>query len=245
MGDEKLTIKTASQNELDTSFDRKGLKDGIISSLPIAIGYIPISITFGVIAQAAGLTLFQALSMSLLVFAGSSQFVGVNLLAMGVPFAEIVLTTFILNFRHFLMSSSLITKFAPMRKGLLAIIGFGITDESFSLASLQPGQLSAPFLLGLNFTAYIAWATGTCLGIVLASGMPPVLQSSMGIALYAMFLGLLVPSMKKSLKIASVAIIAGLTNLILYNYLSVGWSIIFATITGSILGTFFFKGGKK
>ncbi|KUO53639.1 MAG: hypothetical protein APF76_12305 [Desulfitibacter sp. BRH_c19] len=224
---------------------QRGLKDGIVASLPIAIGYIPIAITFGVLAQATGLTLFQALSMSLFVFAGASQFVGINLIAMGVPFAEIVVTTFILNFRHFLMSSSLVTKFAPMKNGLLAIVGFGITDETFSLASLQPGQLSGPFLIGLNFTAYAAWVGGTGLGVILAAGMPPVLQSSMGIALYAMFIGLLIPSMKKSIKIASVAIIAGLTNIVLYNYLSVGWSIILATITGAFIGTFFFKGGKK
>jgi len=240
-----LTVKSISQDNLNISYEKKGLKDGIIASLPIAVGYIPIAITFGVIAQAAGLTLVQALSMSLFVFAGASQFVGVNLIAMGVPFAEIVVTTFILNFRHFLMSSSLVTKFAPMRKGLLAAIGFGITDETFSLASLQPGKLGAAFLLGLNFTAYTAWAFGTGLGVILAAGMPPMLQSSMGIGLYAMFIGLLVPSMKKSIKVAVIAIAAGITNLILYNYLSVGWSIILATITGALIGTFCFKGGKK
>jgi len=240
-----LTVKSTSQDKLINTCENKGLREGIIASLPIAVGYIPIAITFGVIAQSAGLTLVQALSMSLFVFAGASQFVGVNLIAMGVPFAEIVLTTFILNFRHFLMSSSLATKFAPMKRSMLALIGFGITDETFSLASLQSGKLGAAFLLGLNFTAYTAWAVGTGLGVILGAGMPPMLQSSMGIGLYAMFIGLLVPGMKKSLKATAIAIAAGITNLVFYNYFSVGWSIILATITGALIGTFYFQGGKK
>ncbi len=225
--------------------NQKGLKEGILASLPIAVGYIPVAITFGVIAQAAGLNLFQAMSMSLFVFAGASQFVGVNLISMGVPFAEIILTTFMLNFRHFLMSSFLITKFEKMQKGILAIVGFGITDETFSIASLQEGKLSATFLLGLNFTAYLAWVGGTGLGVLLAAGMPPVLQTSMGIALYAMFIGLLVPNMKKSLKITCVALGAGAANIILNNYLSAGWSIIVATLIGALLGSILFKGGEN
>jgi 4-azaleucine resistance transporter AzlC len=225
--------------------NQRGIKDGMITSIPIAIGYIPIAITFGIIAQTAGLNIFQAMSMSLIVFAGASQFVGVNLLTMGVPLTEIILTTFILNFRHFLMSSFLITKFEEMKKSLLAIVGFGITDETFSIASLQEGKLSAPFLLGLNFTAYTAWVGGTGIGVLLATGMPPVLQSSMGIALYAMFIGLLVPNMKKSLKVTIVALGAGFVNIILSNYLSIGWSIIAATIVGALLGSILFKGGTQ
>lgn len=224
---------------------KEGVKEGIIASIPIAIGFLPIGITFGAIAQASGLTLLQAVSMSLLVFAGASQFVGVNLLNMGVPMAEIILTTFLLNFRHFLMSSFLITKFMPMTKGLLAVIGFGITDETFSLASLKEEDLGAAFLLGLNFTAYAAWVVGTALGVLLATGMPAALQASMGIALYAMFIGLLLPSMKKSIKVSMVALSAGITNIILHDYISTGWSIIVATIIGAIIGSLVFKRGAN
>jgi len=240
-----LTIKSTSQDNLDTSYENRGFKAGFIASLPIAIGFIPIAITFGVVAQTAGLDFMQTMAMSIFIFAGASQFVGINLIVAGVPFIEIVLATFMINFRHFLMSSSLTTKLAPIKKRTLAVIGFGVTDETFALASMQPGKLSGGFLLGLNLTAYAAWVIGTGLGVVLAAGMPPALQSSMGIALYAMFIGLLVPNMKRSLKVAAVVAIAGITNIVLLNYLSVGWSIILATITGALIGTFFFKGDKN
>ena len=243
-----MTIKNTkqeNQDNLDVFHTKRGVKAGIIASLPIAIGYIPIAITFGIIAQAAGLDFMQTLAMSIFIFAGASQFVGVNLITMGVPFIEIVLATFMLNFRHFLMSSSLMTKLAPIRKRVLAVIGFGVTDETFALASMQSGKLSGGFLLGLNLTAYTAWVFGTGLGVLLAAGIPPALQSSMGIALYAMFIGLLVPNMKKSLKVIVVVIVAGAANIFLHNYLSLGWSIILATITGTLIGTLFFKGGKN
>jgi len=233
--------KTLSNEEQNTM----GFREGLVASVPIAIGFLPIAITFGVIAKAAELTLTQALAMSLFVFAGASQFVGVNLIVLGVPFAEIVLTTFFLNFRHFLMSSFLATKFLPMSKTMLAVVGFGITDETFSMASIKDGKLSGQFMLGLNFLAYSAWASGTALGVLLATGIPASVQASMGIALYAMFIGLLVPNMKKSFKIAIVAISAGIANTVLSQFLSIGWSIIGATLIGAIVGTLLSDSGHS
>ena len=140
-----MTIKDTNQENQDNLgvfHTKRGVKAGIIASLPIAIGYIPIAITFGIIAQAAGLDFMQTLAMSIFIFAGASQFIGVNLIITGIPFIEIVLATFILNFRHFLMSSSLMTKLAPIRKRVLFVIGFGVTDETFALASMQSGKLT-------------------------------------------------------------------------------------------------------
>ncbi|MTI79992.1 MAG: AzlC family ABC transporter permease [Firmicutes bacterium] len=231
---------------------RSLLISGIKAGLPIAIGYIPIAITFGLLAKSTGIPNYITVCMSLIVFAGASQFVGVKLMAIGATSWEIIMTTFILNFRHFLMSSSLSRKIeSGTSKKWLSIISFGITDESFTVASLRKeNKLSPIFLLALNTTAFSAWVSGTAVGVFLATGLPGSLTNSMGIALYAMFIGLLVPSVKGSKPILLVALTAMITSYLIgiipfLNNLSSGWSIIIATITAALIGAILYPRGVK
>ncbi|HEX7057336.1 MAG TPA: AzlC family ABC transporter permease, partial [Bacilli bacterium] len=168
-----------------------GLKSGIV----IALGYIPIAIAFGLLADASGISRQATVLMSLTVFAGASQFVGINMMALGAAGWEVVMTTFILNLRHFLMTASLSQKIETgIPRYVLCLIAFGVTDETFSMASLRKGgRLPAAFLLGLNLVAFAAWNFGTWLGLLAGANLPQALQSSLGISLYAMFIGLLVP----------------------------------------------------
>ena len=228
--------------------------DGLKAGLPIAIGYIPIAIAFGLLAKSSGLPSEIAMLMSFAIFAGASQFVGINLLTLGTAYWEIVLATFILNLRHFLMSASLSSRMEKnTAKSYLALVSFGITDETFTVASLrEEKELSKEFLLALNVMAFAAWNGGTWIGLFLAQGLPDAIKASMGIALYAMFVGLLVPSMRKSRPALIVAVVAmtlhgllgvmpGLENL------STGWSIVIATVIGALLGTWLFpsEGGDQ
>ncbi|MDD4600117.1 hypothetical protein SDC9_20939 [bioreactor metagenome] len=226
-----------------TSFTA-GLKAGI----PIAIGYIPIAIAFGLLAKASGAPDYLGLLMSLLIFAGASQFVGINLLSLGTAFSEIVLTTFILNLRHFLMCAAISQRIEKTTsKRWMALLAFGITDETFTVAALQEQEkLSKHFILGLNVMAFAAWNAGTWGGVFLAAGLPESLKISMGIALYVMFIGLLIPSMKKSRSVLVVALLAmGLHALLqwlpLLSGLSTGWKIIIATMFSATTGAILFK----
>lgn len=229
------------------SKEKLTFKAGLTAGIPIAIGYIPIAIAFGLLAKSTGLPSYATILMSFIVFAGASQFVGVNLLALGVGYPEIILTTFILNSRHFLMSASLSQKVEQKTsKKWLSLISFGVTDETFMVASLrQEEKLSASFLLGVNLIAFSSWNIGTWIGVFLGAGLPSSIQNSMGIALYVMFIGLLIPAIRKSHPYLIVTIIAILISSIIhwippFNSLSSGWSIIITAILAALIGALLF-----
>ncbi|TDX51610.1 AzlC family ABC transporter permease [Orenia marismortui] len=232
---------------------KASLLAGTKTGIPIAIGYIPIAIAFGLLAKTNGIPNHISISMSLMVFAGASQFIAVNLLALGTGYWEIIMTTFIVNLRHFLMSAALTPSIDQnMTKDKLAILSFGITDETFSMLSLQEeNKLEFPFVLGLNLIAYSAWVGGTAIGVFLGSGLPQIVQSSMGIALYVMFIGLLIPNLRKSHPFLIVSIIAIIINsslnwISIFSSLSTGWTIIITTIMASIAGAIVFpKDGEN
>ena len=221
---------------------RAGLRAGI----PVAIGYIPIAIAFGLLAQSFNLPNAITLSMSFLIFAGASQFITVQLLMAGSMYWEIILTTFILNSRHFLMSAALSQRIESTSQRLLATIAFGVTDETFSIASTRQEARSGMFVLGLNTIAFLAWNVGTWMGVFLAFGLPSTLQASMGIALYAMFIGLLVPSLttRPVFVVASLAIvIQAILHWVITPFFSIsdGIRIIVATVVAAGIGAFVFK----
>ena len=224
------------------------LAKGAKQSLPIAIGYIPIAITFGLITKSSGISNEIGIMMSIMVFAGASQFIGVNLMALNAAPLEIIITTFIINFRHFLMSSSLSQRIESVEnKKLLYFISFGITDETFAVASLMEEEKINPYIiLGLNFTAYFSWVFGTTIGVLLGNVIPEIVKNSMGIALYAMFIALIIPTVKKSKPILLIVLLSALVNSIIYYIpifasISKGWSTIIATIASSLVGAVLFK----
>lgn len=229
-------------NVISTTIPKNGFSQGIKSGLPICIGYLPIAMAFGLLAKDAGLSITQGTFMSLLVYAEASQFVGVSMLALNMSWIQIVLTTFILNFRHFLMSASLSQKLVNVKPFWLCLIAFGITDESFAVASTQNKKTLSPFyMIGLIFSAYLAWVLGTVLGFIIAGALPEVIQSSMGIALYAMFIGLLIPSVKKSHSIGFVALLGAIFNILLSQFITPGWSLVISAILGALVATFMVK----
>lgn len=226
------------------------LVEGLKAGIPIAVGYVPIAIAFGLLAKSADIPNHITILMSLVIFAGASQFVGVTLIASGVTAWEIVLTTFIINLRHLLMSASLSRRIEKSRQpGLMPLLAFGITDETFSVASFRKEPLISPqFVLALNFLAFFAWNIGTWIGIFLAGGLPGIIKDSMGIALYAMFIGLLVPSLKNSRPVLVVSLVALAAHSLLdwvplFSGLSAGWGIIISTLAGAAAGAFIFPGG--
>jgi 4-azaleucine resistance transporter AzlC len=227
------------------------LLEGVKSGTVLALGYIPIAIAFGLLAKASGIAWWVTATMSLAIFAGASQFVGINMMTLGAAAWEIVMTTFILNLRHFLMTTALSQRIeAGTPRRILSLIAFGVTDETFSVASLRKDeQLKAKFLLGLNLIAYTAWNVGTWIGMALGSSLPAALKSSMGISLYAMFIGLLIPSFRTFRPAIAVAAISMATASVLhwvppFTGLSPGWVIIISTVLASTVGAFLYPAAK-
>ncbi|QTL97724.1 branched-chain amino acid ABC transporter permease [Iocasia frigidifontis] len=229
--------------------DRDNFVAGVRKGLTIAFGYIPIAIAFGILARSNGIPLHIIIAMSIIVYAGASQFVAVKLIALNAGLWGIVLATFILNLRHFLMSASVSQRInKKTATGLLAIISFGITDESFSLISLSEEKvLDDKYVFGINLIAYLSWVAGTVIGVFMGTTLPEIIQSSMGIALYSMFIGLLIPALKKSRKVKIIALISIVISSLMYwgpsfvSSISDGWKIIIATITAAGIAAFFFS----
>lgn len=222
------------------------IQQGFNVALPIAIGYIPIALTFGVLAKQSGLSLMELTLMSALVYAGASQFMGVNMIVASATATEIILATFVLNFRHFIMSLAFMN-------GIREYIGFkgraglslGLTDETFSVAALNMNEAkkekSVLFYGTIIVTAYLTWIIGSLAGGLLGNIIPEKLSQSMGIALYALFIALLIPSVKKEYKYGIIAVIAIVINVIAGQFLSSGWSIVLATLLGGFCGLFILK----
>lgn len=226
----------------------KSLYEGILDGVPICIGYIPISITFGMIAVQEGLHLWQAIAMSVMVFAGASQFMAINMLTIGIGAFEIIFATFILNLRHFILSVSMMNQWKHLSKKTKAFFSFGLTDETFSVFSMKGKQREQDkyYICGLIGTAYFSWIFGTVIGGIFSNFIPPLVSVGMSITLYAMFIGLLVPEMKKSWKVTLISLTSILLSLFFNFYigLSSGWSIILSTILGSSLGILLYKERK-
>lgn len=212
-------------------------KKGIHAGISIGIGYFPVALAFGFLAKTTGLTTVETLLMSFIVYAGASQYMALSLITLGIGTLEIIFTTFIVNIRHFLLSASLNEKAEDEHPFIKAVYAFGITDETFSVAAVKDGKVSTGYMFGLNFIAYASWGVCSGIGHVIGASLPQTLQESMSIALYAMFVGLLVPSMKKSVKVVFLAALAAIFNTIfmLTESLSSGWAIVLSTLLSAVI----------
>lgn len=227
---------------------RRELKKGIKSGLPIGIGYIPVSFTFGFLAVSGGLPIWVAVVISLTNLTSAGQFAGTNLIFAGAGYLEVALTTFVINIRYMLMSLSLSQKL-ERKTGTLArlALAFGITDETFVVGSLKPGTLTAPFMLGLILMPVAGWNLGTLMGGCISTLLPQALQNAMGIALYAMFIALIIPAAKASVHVLciiciAVAVQCGLNYIPVFSFLSDGFRVIISTVAAAGLGAWLFPG---
>ncbi|HHY91593.1 MAG TPA: branched-chain amino acid ABC transporter permease, partial [Clostridiales bacterium] len=140
------------------------------------------------------------------------------------------------------MSASLATKLEKNIKRWIPFIAFGITDEAFSIASFRQSEVTKEFILTVEIMGYVSWVGGTLLGYWAGGILPPAIQESMGVAIYAMFVTLLIPEVRKSFKIGLLACLSGMINTILNNIaiLPQSWNLILAIVFSSAIGSCFF-----
>ena len=219
------------------SSTRPGWLIGVIQAGPIVLGYVPIGLAFGVLAQKAGISILNTLLMSLLVYAGSSQLIAVGLFASGVPALSVILTTFVVNLRHVLLSAALSPYLKGWRKWEIAAFAYELTDESFAIHSVRfaSGTPSKAEVLATNATAQVAWISGTWLGIVVGQSITDVKPLALDYVLPAMFIALLVLQIKDRVQVG-VALATGVLSVGLL-LMGVGqWNVIAATLVGATIG---------
>lgn len=215
---------------------------GCRRSLPIALGYFPVSFSFGVFVASSDLPLGLATLISITNLTSSGQFAGVSLMLVQASYMETALTLLMINARYFLMSLSLSQKIDQKMSTLeRMVISFGITDETFSLASLEQKTLSFPFMSGFILIPIIGWTSGTLAGETLTNLLPASLQNAMGLALYGMFLAIIIPASSKSRAIGEVVLLAAILSTLMYvtplfQELSSGFQLIIATLLAALYG---------
>lgn len=220
----------------------EGFKDG----LPIALGYFPVSFTFGMKALTVGVTAWQAGLISLTNLTSAGQFAGLTIIAAGSSLAEMGLTQLIINLRYALMSLSLSQKLdervTPLQR---CIIAYGNTDEIFAVASNKPGPVGLWYMLGLIAGPVIGWVSGTFVGAFAGNILPAVLQSALGVAIYGMFIAVVVPPMRTSKPICAVVAAAIVCSCLcrytpLSGFITPGFAIILCTVAAAALGALLF-----
>lgn len=219
----------------------KNFIGGLKASIPIAFGYIPVSIAYALLARQAGLSGIQTCLMSLGVFAGAAQIMAVGMIEQGAMLSLIILATFVLNLRHFIMSTCVMKKLKPTSVPKKMLAAFGITDESFSVFMSLKQENSFRFFLGLMLGGYFSWNLGTWLGVVFSNFMPVKLSASLGIALYALFIALLMPSVSKDRSLGWLVAGSALVNTLLSLFLSSSVALILSTLICAGIGTFFIQ----
>jgi len=214
------------------SYWKKGFRDGI----PIALGYIAVSFTFGIAAKNAGLTVFQAVLMSAANVTSAGQFAGLGLIAASASYFEVAFTQLIINLRYCLMSCSLSQKISNDTSFIHRIfIASGVTDEIFGVSVSTEGKLNPFYSYGVISVAVPGWVFGTLLGVVSGNILPERVLSALSVALYGMFLAIIVPPAKQNKVITGIIILSMLLSLVftklpLLNQISSGFRIIILTI---------------
>ena len=212
------------------------LHDGLGTAWPICLGYVPIGLAFGVLAQKAGLGPLETGLMSALVFAGGSQFIAVAMIKSGAAVAAIVATTFMVNLRHALMSSALAVPLQGVSRRFLALFAYGVTDESFAvnMAKFRAGGWDRWRSLVVNHAANLTWIVSTVAG---AWGGEFIPAGAFGIdyALTAMFICLLVFQLRSRFH-AVVAAFSGLVATALHVTVPGNSHIVIAAVVAATVG---------
>ena len=197
----------------------KGFKEGFKTGIPIGLGYFAVAFSLGIAAARAGLNPFQGFLTSFLVNASAGENAAFIAIRESVPYLQMILITLVSNIRYVLMSFALSQKIDP-REGMLhrLLLGFYLTDEYFTLAISQDGYCDPFYSYGAICFAAPCWAIGTAFGIVMGNVLPYKIVSALSVALYGMFLAIIIPPAKKQKKIAFLIVISFLSSYLLSTF---------------------------
>lgn len=219
----------------------RGLKAGI----PIALGYLSVSFTFGIIAISYGLSWWQALIISMTTVTSAGQFAGIGIMLHPGQYFQMLISQITINIRYSFMSISVGQKADERFTGLSRwILGFMMTDEIFAVAA-QEESVSRSFFAVLATLPYLGWSVGTLLGAILGSILPDRLMSALSLAIYGMFVAIVVPEMKKTRPVLIVVVLAMLLSCAFHyipflSSISSGITITIVAISAAVVGAILF-----
>lgn len=221
---------------------------GVYASVPIATGYVPVAITYGLILRSLGLSAADGVIASVLVFAGAAQFLTLSLYSVGTSIYQIIFTGWMLNVRHLLMSSVVARTLPPLKPLHRGLLSFGITDEVFGVLVAERKQntpVSRWRMAGLEAGAYSAWVMGTLIGTLVGEVIPPLLRVAMGLALYVLFTALVTGQIQRGphIPVAAAAVTGAGVHTILRSLtaLGAGIAVPIAMIAGGLVGMALFR----
>ncbi len=190
---------------------------GILHGVPICLGYLAVAFSFGIFAVGQGLSIAEVVLISMTNVTSAGQLAGVPIIVAGGSLIELASTQFIINLRYALMSVSLSQK---MDKSVRLIdrflIAFVNTDEVFAVSAVQPGGVSRYYMYGLITTPYLGWALGTALGAIAGDILPAIVSTALGVAIYGMFIAIVVPDAKKHKPTALCVLLAIALSVLFY-----------------------------
>ncbi|WP_162551267.1 AzlC family ABC transporter permease [Paenibacillus tepidiphilus] len=223
----------------------KLFKKGIIDSAPIVIGYIPACITFGLVGKALSLSDLEVFLLSAVVYAGASQFIAANLLALGTAAPIVLLLTFVINLRYLFIGMSFASKMKRdtrvLHKGL---VGFGLTEEVYAVSMMKirsrndSSSHSLPYVLGMEFPPYTVNLISTCAGIMLSGYIPADILPALNTSLYALLIALVIPQIRRHRKNLAICISAAASSWCLQPLLGTA-SVLAAMAIGAAVGAMF------
>ena len=228
------------------TMNRKLFAKGFRHGIPIGLGYLSVAFTFGMKAVTDGLSPLEALLISMTNVTSAGQFAGLPLILAQASYLEVALTQLIINLRYALMSLSISQKMdSDMNTPRRLFFSFMNTDEIFAVASSQPGKVSHWYLYGLMTAPYLGWSVGTILGAVAGTLLPVFLRNALGIAIFGMFLSIILPPARKEKPVRIVVLMAIAMSLCfryvpMLSQVSSGFVIIICAIAASALGAWLF-----
>lgn len=219
---------------------------GLIDGIPIALGYLSVSFSFGIAAVGGGLSPLSAVLISLTNLTSAGQMAGLGIILGAGPILEMVLTQFIINIRYFLMSLSLSQRLAPsFTLGHRFLASFGITDEIFGVAASKKEPLVPRYLYGLILFPLAGWTIGTLLGAVAGNILPEAVKNALGIAIYGMFVAIVVPPARRERGVTlgvliAIAISCLVAYVPLFSFITSGFSIILSAVIAAAIAAALF-----
>ena len=219
----------------------KGLRSGV----PIGLGYLSVSFTFGIMAASYGFAWWQAVLISMTTLTSAGQLAGIGVMTQAGRYLEMLISQLTVNVRYSFMSVSLAQKTSPKFCGVKRwLLGFFMTDEIFAVASAED-QVDTPFFLGLSVIPYLGWTFGTLLGSVIGNVLPELVLDALCLAIYGMFLAIVLPTVRASRAVLAVVAVAvalhcGLYYIPVFQGLSSGLTVSICAIAAAVFGAIVF-----
>jgi 4-azaleucine resistance transporter AzlC len=217
---------------------------GIKKSIPVFFGFLPVAITFAILAAGVGMNTAETTAMSVFVFAGASQIMAVQMMSAGAGAVSIIIATFVLNLRHLIMSTCVFGRVRIDNFFVKLLAALAVTDEGFALITTEDeNKCDVPYVFGVITLTYLSWIFGTVIGAVASNILPSVVADSFGIALYALFIALIVPNIKRNARLFITVLLTAIINtfLMFVVRLDSSWSVILSTLVGAAIGIFIVK----